>query len=790
MRVKLEWLKELVDLEGINLEEIVEKLSLYSIEVEAVEKLVSANNIVVGLVKSRVDHENSDHLSVCQVDVGSEVLQIVCGAPNVRAGQYVIVALNGAILPGDFRIKKSKIRGVESNGMICSLMELGIEKKYLDEENQKGIFVFKEPLELGTNALDALNLADYVIELGLTPNRGDLLSMLGVAIEVSAVFNRPLKPLAFKLEKEEKLGKLDVINQTTGCLNYFGKVFKNVQIKASPRWLIARLIAFGIRPINNVVDITNYILALFGQPLHAFDFKKLGSKILVRNASKNEEITTLDNVHRTLQEEDIVITDGVKPVAIAGVMGGLDTEVTEDTTEIVLEAAVFDPKSIRNTAQRLGLRSDSSQRFEKGVDINRTKFALNYASYLLNKYANATIGQTFCEKEEIVAPKKVKITIEDVQKVLGIAITKDEIVEILERLKFAVTDDLEVLVPTRRNDIVIKEDVIEEIGRLYGYVHLPLTLPRSASKGELSNKQKIRRKIIDTLVGLGLNENINYGLVSEEENQLFSIIHEKESNDVELLMPLSVERKVLRKSLMPSLIASCKYSYNRKMKDLSIFEIGRVYYKQEEFVEEEHLGLLLANDYTKSLNHLEKVDFYLVKGILEELFNKLNLEVKFVPLADEVKELHPKRSADMYLDGKWLGFIGALHPAFAKANDLDEVYVAEIKLGLIYDKKQTEFKFSPISKVPSVERDIAIVIKKDILAGEIIDFINGIKSTNLVEVNIFDVYTGDKVNVDEKSIALNLVFSSNETLTDEIVNSKLDKILKELEKKFNAVLRK
>lgn len=520
MRVKLEWLNELVDIEGLSIEEIVEKLSLYSTEVETVEKLVNATNLVIGYVKECVKHENSDHLSVCKVDIGSEVLQIICGAPNVKAGQHVIVALNGAVLPNGLKIKKTKIRGVESNGMICSLLELGIEKKYVNEENQSGIYVFKDEVKVGSDALKALNLDDYIIELGLTPNRGDLLSMLGVAIEVSAVFNRQLKPLAFSIPKEESLGKLSVISETDKSLVYFGKVFKNVEIKRSPTWLISRLIAFGIRPINSVVDVTNYILALFGQPLHAFDYNKLGEKILVRNAHKDEEILTLDNVKRKLREDDIVITNGVKPVAIAGVMGGKDTEVDENTTSIVLEAAVFDSKSVRNTSQRLGLRSDSSIRFEKGVDLNRTRFALNYASYLLQEIAGAKVGETVVDKEVSLPPRRIKITEKDIESKLGIFINKETIKVLLERLKFAVTDNLEVIIPTRRNDILIKEDVIEEIGRLYGYHHLPITLPKTDSIGGLNHIQEVRRTIKSTLLGLGLNENITYSLVSADRKSV------------------------------------------------------------------------------------------------------------------------------------------------------------------------------------------------------------------------------------------------------------------------------
>lgn len=789
MKVKLEWLKELVDLEGIEVEEIVNKLSLYATEVEYASKIVDATNLVVGYVKECKKHENSDRLSVCQVDVGEETLQIVCGAPNVKQGQYVIVALPGATLPGGFKIKRAKLRGVESNGMICSLLELGIEKKFLDEENQTGIYTFNEPVKVGTDALQALNLADHVIELDLTPNRGDLLSMLGVAIEVSAIFNRPLNPLAFDVIKEENLGKLEVINETDNCLGYYGRVFRDVEIKPSPRWLISRLIAFGIRPINNCVDITNYILALFGQPLHAFDYDKLGSKILIRMANEGEEITTLDDVKRTLTKDDIVITDGIKPVALAGVMGGLDTEISDYTKNIVLEAAVFNSKCVRNTSTRLGLRSDSSIRFEKGVDLNRTKFALDYASYLLKKYASAKVGEACYAGIEKLDPVTIKITEAEVEKVLGIKINKTDIIEILKRLKFSVTNNLEVTVPTRRNDITIKEDLIEEIGRLYGYERLPLTLPKSASIGALTHDQALRRKMIDTLVGLGLNENITYSLVSKESNELFKLIQSNQGYDVELLMPLSQDRTHLRKTLLPSLIDCIKYSYNRKMKDIGIFEIGRVYSKNKEYYEEEHLAIAIANDYVNSLNHQIKVDFYLLKGIVEELFNKLDMEIEILPLTEKVDELHPGRSAEITLNGKRIGFLGALHPKFAKENDLDDVYVLEIILNSVYEYKYSEFKFNPIPKVPSVERDLAIVVKRDVLAGEIVKVIKNVKNTNVKEVNIFDVYTGDKVANDEKSIAINLVFETFETLTDEVINEKVDKIFKALHQEFNAELR-
>src|SRR5690554_6481117 len=755
MKIKLQWLNELVDLKGIGLTELVEKISLYSVEVEGVRKLVDVEGLVIGHVLTKVQHPNADKLSLLTVDVKEEVLEIICGAANVDVGQYVIVAKAGAVLPGNFKIKKSKIRGIYSNGMVCSLEELGIDHKFVDEVYHDGIYYFNEPQEIGSDAIKVLNLDDVVLDLDITPDRGDLLSMLGIALDLSAIFNRPLKPLAYKTIYDDFSEQIDVKISTDKCLTYYASVIKDVEIKKSPTWLISRLIAFGIRPINNCVDITNYILALFGQPLHAFDYDKLGRKILIRMANEGEEITTLDDVKRTLTKDDIVITDGIKPVALAGVMGGLDTEISDYTKNIVLEAAVFNSKCVRNTSTRLGLRSDSSIRFEKGVDLNRTKFALDYASYLLKKYASAKVGEACYAGIEKLDPVTIKITEAEVEKVLGIKINKTEIIEILKRLKFSVTNNLEVTVPTRRNDITIKEDLIEEIGRLYGYERLPLTLPKSASIGALTHDQALRRKMIDTLVGLGLNENITYSLVSKESNELFKLIQSNQGYDVELLMPLSQDRTHLRKTLLPSLIDCIKYSYNRKMKDIGIFEIGRVYSKNKEYYEEEHLAIAIANDYVNSLNHQIKVDFYLLKGIVEELFNKLDMEIEILPLTEKVDELHPGRSAEITLNGKRIGFLGALHPKFAKENDLDDVYVLEIILNSVYEYKYSEFKFNPIPKVPSVERDLAIVVKRDVLAGEIVKVIKNVKNTNVKEVNIFDVYTGDKVANDEKSIAIN-----------------------------------
>lgn len=796
MNVKLNWLKELVDLEGLSLEEIVNTLSLYSTEVEGVSKVVSGTNLVVGKVLECVEHPDSDHLHICQVDVGGSVLQIVCGAPNVRCGLYVIVALIDAVLPGEFKIKKSKIRGVESFGMLCSLKEIGLEAKYVPEEYQNGIYYFKDEVVVGSNALECLLLDDEVIELGLTPNRGDLLSMIGVAYEVSAVFNRKLKPLAYDLIKGEFDDSVEVVNETSDCKIYYARVFKDLEIKESPLWLKSRLISFGVRPINNVVDITNYILALFGQPLHAFDYDKLGNKIVIRKAHDDEKMVTLDNVERNLTSNDIVITDGTHPVALAGVMGGLDTEITRDTKNMVLETAVFAQTPVRLTSSRLSLRSEASNRYEKGVDTNRSIEALNYASYLFKELANAKVSKNISVVGEALNKyKEIVVTKDFITSRLGIDIALEEIVDIFNRLNFEVkvaSDNIIVNVPSRRMDITIPADLVEEVARIYGYEKMPLTLPVDSRSGMLTNYQKRRKEIKHTLINLGLNEIVTYSLVSEEENNEFTILHNSDSEAIKLMHPISVDHSEMRKGLIPSAISYAKYCANRKIKDIASFEVGKTYYeKNGEFSEEETLSIVMSNNFSSLLwrGEVEKCDFYLIKGIIEALFKSLNIELEYRPLEKESKEMHPLRTATIYYKDILVGYVGSIHPKFAQNNDLKDVYVAEIKLDTILNEEEQTKVYKPISKVPSVERDIALVMKKDINASDIVKTIISVDKKLLSDVKIFDLYVGDKVQDDEKSLAIKLTFTSYETLTDEVINSKVNKILKELEKKYQAVLR-
>lgn len=795
MIVSYNWLKELVKL-NVPAEKLAEEMSLYSVEVESFSKLIKATNLVVGYVKEKAKHENSDHLNVCQVNFGDYDLQIVCGAPNVEKGQHVIVALPGAVLPGG-TIKKSTIRGVESNGMICSLQELGLESKYVPEKYAHGIYVLGDDAVPGTPALEYLGLDDYVIELGLTPNRMDLLSMKGVAKDVKAMYRTEELPIECNLHEvnEKTSDEISVELLTSNCYSYYARVIKDVKIKESPNFIKARLIASGIRPINNVVDITNYILMLFGQPLHSFDQDKLGNKIVVRRAYDGEKTITLDNIERTLTKSDIVITDGEKPVCIAGVMGSSNTEVTENTKNVVLESAVFRPLSIRKTSSRLALRSEASVRYERGVDLNQSLDAINYACYLLEKYADGKVLEGYVHEGMNYLPNK-EFTIDEkyIQDYLGIEIPLVTMNEICKALSFETKiegNQLLVSVPNRRMDISIKQDLVEEIARIYGYDKLNETLPVMNISGGLTEVQKARIVARHTLVDLGMNECVTYSLISHKRQNEFSIMSDETQQSIELLHPMSEDHSVLRRTLLSSLIDVVKYNQARKITDNAFFEIGKKYYQVGEQTYEETLlsGIINGNiPNTLWKSQSEKVDFYYLKGILDVLFRKLRVNVEYLTLEKAVDELHPKRSAQIMYNGKLIGFIGEIHPKYAKDNDLVESYVFELSLDLLTDTKPEVEHFKVVSKVPSVERDLALVMDVKQSIGEVLEAIR--KSDKMISnVKIFDLYIGDKIPENKKSVAVRITIESEETLTDEVIASKIKRILKSLEYRYNIVLR-
>ena len=792
-----------MDLTGVSAEELGEKITKSGIEVEGVETLNEGlKGIVVGHVLECEKHPNAEKLNKTLVDIGGEEpVQIICGAPNVAKGQKVAVATVGAVLPGNFKIKKAKLRGEASNGMICSLQELGIEAKLVAKEFSEGIFVFPEDTEVGQDALAFLGRDDQILELGLTPNRADCLSMLGVGYEVAAILERVVKlpepKTASATEKAEDYIKVSVEAKEDNPL-YTAKVIKNVKIGPSPLWMQTRLMAAGIRPHNNVVDITNYILLEYGQPLHAFDYDLLGSKeILVRRAKQGEEITTLDDAKRTLTEDHLVITNGSVPVALAGVMGGANSEVNADTTTVLLESAYFTGPVIRKASKDHGLRSEASSRYEKGVDPARVRPAAERAAELMALYAGGEVLDGTATADSLtLEPAVVSVTLEKINSVIGTELAMAEVEAIFTRLQFESTvdnDTITVTVPTRRGDITIEEDLIEEVARLYGYDNVPKTLPQgAATPGRLSEYQLKRRLVRRYLEGAGLYQAITYSLTNREKATRFAL---EKRQPVELAMPMSEDRSLLRLSIVPQLLEVLKYNTARQNDSLAVYETGAVFLKNEGEdlpEEEEHLAAAITGLWENHQWQGEKkpVDFYVIKGILEGLFTKLGLTEKISFSAAEKEGMHPGRTAEVTLNGAAIGFVGQVHPTVQKDMDLKETYVFELNLKTVLEAGTEPLQYEAIPRFPSITRDIALVVDKNKSAAELQGIIVETGGKLLKDVYVFDLYEGERMEAGKKSIAFSLkYFDPERTLTDEDVTKTHEKVLKAVEEQAGAVLR-
>ncbi|MBX4428856.1 phenylalanine--tRNA ligase subunit beta, partial [Staphylococcus aureus] len=762
---------------------LAERITRTGIEVDdLIDYTKDIKNLVVGFVKSKEKHPDADKLNVCQVDIGEdEPVQIVCGAPNVDAGQYVIVAKVGGRLPGGIKIKRAKLRGERSEGMICSLQEIGISSNYIPKSFESGIYVFSESQVPGTDALQALYLDDQVMEFDLTPNRADALSMIGTAYEVAALYNTKMtKPETTSNELELSANdELTVTIENEDKVPYYSaRVVHDVTIEPSPIWMQARLIKAGIRPINNVVDISNYVLLEYGQPLHMFDQDAIGSQqIVVRQANEGEKMTTLDDTERELLTSDIVITNGQTPIALAGVMGGDFSEVKEQTSNIVIEGAIFDPVSIRHTSRRLNLRSESSSRFEKGIATEFVDEAVDRACYLLQTYANGKVLKDRVSSGELGAfITPIDITADKINRTIGFDLSQNDIVTIFNQLGFdtEINDDvITVLVPSRRKDITIKEDLIEEVARIYGYDDIPSTLPvfDKVTSGQLTDRQYKTRMVKEVLEGAGLDQAITYSLVSKEDATAFSM---QQRQTIDLLMPMSEAHASLRQSLLPHLIEAASYNVARKNKDVKLFEIGNVFFANGEGElpdQVEYLSGILTGDYVVNQwqGKKETVDFYLAKGVVDRVSEKLNLEFSY--RRADIDGLHPGRTAEILLENKVVGFIGELHPTLAADNDLKRTYVFELNFDALMAVSVGYINYQPIPRFPGMSRDIALEVDQNIPAADLLSTIHAHGGNILKDTLVFDVYQGEHLEKGKKSIAIRLNYlDTEETLTDERVS--------------------
>ncbi|MGE6367650.1 phenylalanine--tRNA ligase subunit beta [Planococcus kocurii] len=787
MLVSINWLKDYVNTQQLPPAELGEKITRSGIEVDAViDRSHGMTNVVVGYVESCVKHPEADKLSICQVDVGGEMAQIICGAPNIAAGQKVIVARPGAKLPGDINIKKAKLRGEESHGMICSLQELGIEGKLVPKAYAEGIYVLSEDAKTGSDVIANFGLDDTVLELGLTPNRADAMSMLGVAYEVGAILSEEINlPEISYTEASDTAASMLSLSVDAPEANplYVAKVVRNIKVQESPMWLQQRLMAAGVRPHNNVVDITNYVLMEYGQPLHAFDYDLLETgNITVRHAKEGEMITTLDDAERKLSSRQLVITNGEKPVAIAGVMGGANSEVSEATTTVVIESAYFESGSIRQTSKDHGLRSDASSRFEKGVDPNRVIPAAERAAQLLSQLAGGEVLAGSVIFDELDKEEKiVKVSPDFINSRLGMKISFEDMWDILNRLKFnteATNGQLVISVPTRRQDIQIPEDVVEEIARLYGYDEIPATLPEAeTTPGGLTPYQAKRRIVRSLMEGAGLLQATTYSLTSAKSVKQFAL---EETETTRLLMPMSEERSLLRQSLLPHLLESVTYNTARRMDSVALYETGSVFLKgQDELLnEQEHLAIAITGLWLDHSWQGEKkpVDFFVLKGIVEGISDKLGVELTFE--RGRMDDLHPGRTAFIMHSGQRIGVIGELHPSEQKARDLKTTVVMELNLAVLLSKATDALVYTPVPRYPSMSRDVALVLSKVVEAATIETVIRNAGGKLLKDVRVFDLYEGDKMEAGKKSVAFSLTyFDPEKTLTDEDVIRAHEKVL-------------
>ena len=794
MNVPMSWLKQYVDID-VDVNTYIDAMTMSGSKVEAVEELgKEITKVVAGKIIETEKHPDADKLRVMKVDIGAEApIQIVTAATNVNTVDVVPVSLDGATLAGGLKIKTGKLRGVESQGMFCSVEELGFEASDFDDAPEDGVYIFHTPIELGSDVKPYFGLGESIVEYEITSNRPDCFSILGIAREAAATFKKTFNFPEIKVEEVDgnaaDMAKVTIENEQL-CPRYAARVIKNVKVGPSPKWLKDRLMSAGLRPINNIVDITNYMLLEFGQPMHAFDYDKLaGHHVIVRNAKDGETMTTLFGDEVTLDSSMLVIADEAKPVAIAGVMGGEDTKVTEDTTTILFECANFNGYNVRQTSKKLGISSDSSKKYVKGLDPNNITLAIERAAQLINMTG---AGEVVSGIIDVYPVKREKLTIPYdltwINNYLGTQVTEEEMKEYFERLEFEVdTTNKTVTIPTFRPDVTMMADLAEEVARLYGYDKIEVTLERGTpTVGHKNFEQEITDQIRSTMSRYGVNGALTYSFESPKVFDKLCIPADSNLRNVlTITNPLGEDFSIMRTTTLNGILNSLSINYNRRNETAMLYEVGKVFEKIE--------GEELPNEIKKVTVGMygKEVDFYTLKGLIEALVEDLHIQKVSVVRNTELPFMHPGRTANLMIAGKVCGYFGEIHPQVAKNYSVDtKLYVAELDLALILANVEKARSYVPLPKYPATTRDIAMLVKDDVLVGDIEKVITQRGGKLLESCELFDVYQGKQIEQGHKSVAYKLVFrASDRTLTDDEIQKSMKKILNGLETVIGAKLR-
>ncbi|KKY01311.1 phenylalanyl-tRNA synthetase subunit beta [Paraclostridium benzoelyticum] len=794
MLVPLKWLRDYVDIDR-ETQEFADMMTMTGSKVEKVEFFgKETNGVEVCKILEIEQHPDADRLKVTKVEVADgQILQIVTNATNINVGDYVPVARIGAVLPGDFKIKKGKLRGVLSEGMFCGAEELTIPSQYVEEHKKDGIYILdhQDSFELGMDVREALGINDVLIEFEITSNRPDCRSIIGIAREAAVTLGKELKYPQITVNGSNEEMKFEIDVQTELCKRYCGKVIKDVKVGPSPYWMQRRLIEAGMRPINNIVDITNYVMLELGQPLHAFDLEDIKyNKMIVKLAQEGEKFTTLDGVQRTLTSDMLVIGNQDKTLDLAGIMGGENSEVKDNTTSIFLEGASFAKENIRATSKKLGLRTEASSRFEKGIDVNLTEAAVNRACQLIEELGCGTVLNGMLDyypkKEEV---QKITANPERINKLLGVNVPMDQFINILERLEFKCnlisSDKLELEVPSFRLDICEDADILEEVARIYGYENIPsATLEGNATAGVKTNKQKFMDNVKSNSIAVGLNEILTYSFVSPRGVDKLNLAEDDERREfVKIINPLGEETSVMRTTLIPNMLDVISTNLSHKVEEVYAFECGNTFRPQE--------GLPVE---TKKLSigmYGKEVDFFSIKGAVETILNNVGFDGYEVEPETKNLTFHPGRCAKLVYNNICIGTFGELHPDVLENYDLNQrVYVAEIDIDLVFENLNNSKVYNPLPKYPATTRDIALLVKDEVFVKQIEDIIKANGSDILESYQLFDVYKGAQIEEGHKSIAYSITYrSKDKTLTDEDVAKVHDKIVSELSEKLNANLR-